>query len=185
VREKIARWHEVERRVPRDYPIMGVEVGVWQGKMSAELLRRLPRLLLVMVDRWLVPPEGDSYLGSGAKISGYGQEAHDEAYRRALAATRFASDRRRIMRMESGAAAGSLFSEEKRFAFVFIDGDHSYAGVKRDIALWRGLVEPGGLLCGHDYSSSPAKRGEVKRAVDEIFPSGVKTGQNSTWFVRL
>jgi hypothetical protein len=185
VREKIARWHEVERRVPRDYPIIGVEVGVWRGKMSAELLRRLPRLFLIMVDRWCVPPEGDSYLGSGARISGYDQEAYDEAYQRTLAVTLFASDRRRIMRVESGTAAAQLALEEKRFAFVFIDGDHSYLGVKRDVALWRGLVEPGGLLCGHDYSSSPAKRGEVKRAVDEIFPTGVKTGQNSTWFVRL
>jgi hypothetical protein len=33
---------------------------------------------------------------------------------------------------------------------VFIDGDHSYSAVKRDIAAWLPKVRPGGILCGHD-----------------------------------
>ncbi len=49
-------------------------------------------------------------------------------------------------------------------ALLFIDGDHSYAGVKRDLA-WVDLVKPGGIVVLHDYNTNP-KYG-VKRAVDE------------------
>jgi len=34
--------------------------------------------------------------------------------------------------------------------FVFIDGDHTYNGVKRDIISWFRKVKPGGYLCGND-----------------------------------
>lgn len=34
--------------------------------------------------------------------------------------------------------------------FLFIDGDHSYPGVKRDYELYNGLVRPGGLIALHD-----------------------------------
>lgn len=35
--------------------------------------------------------------------------------------------------------------------FVFIDGLHTYEGVKRDIEIWWPKVREGGILCGHDY----------------------------------
>jgi cephalosporin hydroxylase len=34
--------------------------------------------------------------------------------------------------------------------FLFIDGDHSYDGVKRDFELWSPLVRSGGLIAFHD-----------------------------------
>lgn len=33
---------------------------------------------------------------------------------------------------------------------LFIDGDHSYEGVKRDFELWSPLVRPGGIILFHD-----------------------------------
>jgi cephalosporin hydroxylase len=36
--------------------------------------------------------------------------------------------------------------------FVFIDGDHSYEGVKRDWELFSPLVRPGGLVAFHDVN---------------------------------
>lgn len=35
--------------------------------------------------------------------------------------------------------------------FVFIDADHSYEGIVADIAAWRKIVKPGGILAGHDF----------------------------------
>jgi predicted O-methyltransferase YrrM len=34
--------------------------------------------------------------------------------------------------------------------FLFIDGDHSYSGVKRDFEMYSPLVRPGGLIAFHD-----------------------------------
>lgn len=49
--------------------------------------------------------------------------------------------------------------------FVFIDGNHSYAYVVKDIALYWPKVKSGGFLCGHDYSGGHE---EVTRAVDQF-----------------
>merc|ERR1711937_1025669 len=35
---------------------------------------------------------------------------------------------------------------------VFIDGDHSYDGIREDFGVWRPKLRIGGILAGHDYS---------------------------------
>jgi hypothetical protein len=55
---------------------------------------------------------------------------------------------------------------------VFIDGSHEYEDVRRDILYWKSKVALGGMLCGHDYD--PFAWPGVCRAVDEIFPQGVR-----------
>jgi predicted O-methyltransferase YrrM len=41
--------------------------------------------------------------------------------------------------------------------FLFIDGDHTYEGVKVDYGLYSGLVRPGGLVALHDIVPHPAR----------------------------
>ncbi len=52
------------------------------------------------------------------------------------------------------------------FELVFIDANHAYDSVKKDIALWWPKVHPGGILCGHDYINGQPNYGVVQ-AVDE------------------
>jgi predicted O-methyltransferase YrrM len=53
--------------------------------------------------------------------------------------------------------------------FLFIDGDHSYSGVRRDFELYSPLVRPGGLIAFHDIARHPADVGcEVDRFWAEI-----------------
>lgn len=54
-------------------------------------------------------------------------------------------------------------SSTQKFRMIFIDGDHSYEGVTKDIVLLSDLLIEGGIMCFHDYSPS---RG-VFRAVNE------------------
>lgn len=58
---------------------------------------------------------------------------------------------------------------------VFIDGDHSYAGVKRDIETWLPLLNDGGILCGHDCNQE-----QIMRAVNELLP-GNKVAIGLIW----
>lgn len=53
------------------------------------------------------------------------------------------------------------------FSALFVDGDHSYNGVKLDIKLYAPRVVPGGIIAFHDYSVYP----DVRRAVDELCDS--------------
>ena len=48
---------------------------------------------------------------------------------------------------------------------VFIDADHAYEAVKNDIKVWWSLVQPDGILAGHDYNN---KCPGVNQAVDEL-----------------
>jgi predicted O-methyltransferase YrrM len=47
--------------------------------------------------------------------------------------------------------------------FLWIDGDHSYTGVRQDIADWLPLVKKGGVVAFHDYANEKS----VHEAVDE------------------
>lgn len=36
--------------------------------------------------------------------------------------------------------------------FVFLDADHTYQAIRRDIDAWLPKVRPGGIIAGHDYN---------------------------------
>lgn len=64
---------------------------------------------------------------------------------------------------------------------IFIDANHDYVTIHRDICHALFLLQEGGFLCGHDY------RGEwpdVIRAVDEIFGLGIDV-EESIWWIKL
>jgi hypothetical protein len=53
--------------------------------------------------------------------------------------------------------------------FLFIDGDHSYEGAKRDFELYSPLVRKGGIIALHDIAVHPKELGcEVDRLWGEI-----------------
>jgi hypothetical protein len=54
----------------------------------------------------------------------------------------------------------------KYFDLIYIDGDHSYEGVKKDLNISLLKIKNGGFIFGHDYS--PTKFPQVVRAVDEF-----------------
>jgi predicted O-methyltransferase YrrM len=43
----------------------------------------------------------------------------------------------------------------QKLDLLFIDGDHSYAGVKSDFAMYSPLVRKGGLVAFHDIAGTP------------------------------
>jgi hypothetical protein len=61
---------------------------------------------------------------------------------------------------------------------VFIDGDHNYENVHRDIEMWKERLAPGGLLCGHDY---PDYHG-VERAVQELVQDFKVAPGTTIWY---
>jgi predicted O-methyltransferase YrrM len=56
-----------------------------------------------------------------------------------------------------------------RLDVLFVDGDHSYEGCRRDLELYWPLVQPGGLVVLHDIVPGPSQRvGGVPRVWQEI-----------------
>ena len=55
-----------------------------------------------------------------------------------------------------------------RVDFAFVDGDHSYRGLKQDIFLTKELLRPGGVMVLHDTAAV----GDCKKVFDELLFSG-------------
>lgn len=142
----------LRRTVP--HPRFGVEIGVYHGSTSRVLLDEYQDMHLTLIDP-LVPSHGlvDS-LGVAATAAEMIRSVRQEYPCRTTWERTKSTDKR-------------FKSLPAMFDFVFIDGDHRYAGVTADIALWQHKVREGGLLCGHDYSS-PNKNYKVTQAVDEF-----------------
>lgn len=76
----------------------------------------------------------------------------------------------------------------KRFPkMVYIDGLHSYEGVKSDIELSLKVLKPGCIISGHDYYTDPEILKihkhvvGVKQAVDEMLGQPDKTYKDGSW----
>ena len=50
----------------------------------------------------------------------------------------------------------ALSATERTFDFIYLDGDHDYANVKKELFAYWPKVRPGGVLAGHDYCYSVA-----------------------------
>lgn len=147
------------------------EIGTWRGDFAELILRdRQPRELL-LIDAWEHRGE-DAYEDAsyGGRMEG-GQQALDEMH--AAVSERFAAEiargQVRIVRMRSTEAAATLAPAS--LDWVYVDGDHSYEGVKADLEAFFEAVKPGGLIAGDDYGHEGSWFGDgVQRAVEEFAP---------------
>ena len=76
--------------------------------------------------------------------------------------TAFVKDR--LCMMRGNATDFSEILGHNRFSLIFIDGAHDYFSVVDDILCGLKTIEPGGILCGHDYHSAGV---DVKKAVHD------------------
>lgn len=56
----------------------------------------------------------------------------------------------------------------KKLDFLFIDGDHSYEGVKKDFEMYSPLVRKGGIVAFHDIATIPGKTNKVRQYWKEL-----------------
>jgi predicted O-methyltransferase YrrM len=120
------------------------EIGVWHGMTTCRLRRVMaPEGILMAVD---------PYLPGKLGFSAQQVIAHREVSRVRHGTVNW-------LRTTGSEAARHLPSTIHRtFDFVFIDGLHSYEGLREDWEGWAELVAPGGIIALHDSRSSSARR---------------------------
>lgn len=148
---------------------MVAEVGVLAGKTTERILRET-RAFVVAVDHWkgvpTDPHQSKIYKNLQQSKRNFAQRCGE-----------FYPDRLRVMEMGSPRAASILKKERELFDLVFLDADHRYENVLRDIRAWRGLVRSGGILSGHDIVWPG-----VRQAVEEELPKTWMRGSGSIWW---
>ena len=120
---------------------VGVEVGVFKGELSKHIMTLWTGGTMYLVDVWR--EMGNEYndvcnndeqlnylLETCNNIKGY-------------------EDRAMIIRATSENAS-KLFNYES-LDFIYIDANHAYEHVKKDLDLWFPKLKKGGYFCGHDY----------------------------------
>jgi hypothetical protein len=148
-----------------------VEVGAYLGRSSLYLASRIQKsgkkIRLYVVDRWdgwLYDDYGDD---SDSDDESDGARESEDVFWHFIRNVRRAGVEDVIypLKMPSEQAA-SLF-EDGTLDFVFLDADHNYEAVRRDLEAWFPKVKRRGVLGGHDYLHQDFPG--VRRAADEFF----------------
>jgi len=117
--------------------LIGVEIGVDNGDNALNILQNLDIKRLYLIDPY------NSWLGKGKKAGS------KLAYREAVNKLKDYKDKI-IWILEKSEDVVSIIPND--LDFVYIDGNHSYEFVKKDIELYVPKVKSGGLIAGHDFN---------------------------------
>lgn len=135
--------------------LVGVEVGVRDGINALDLCRYLNIHKLYLVDDFKEYQDGSHRY--------YSQPQQEDEYKKLIQNTEPIFDKVVIIRMNSEEAF--KFFDGKSFDFVYIDANHDYEHVKKDLQWWERLGH-NSIIGGHDYGSYDGEG--VKKAVDEF-----------------
>lgn len=137
------------RFIPED--ATGVEIGSFAGESSLILADHLKEGTLICVDPWMPDYYSRKQIPAAERV--FDQVA--EGFLNIRKEKRMSHD-----------FLQEMIDTETRFDFVYIDGNHKYDYVRRDIKMALQVIKPGGMICGHDYKfkGSPG----VERAVKEL-----------------
>ncbi|WP_420404568.1 class I SAM-dependent methyltransferase [Nisaea sp.] len=140
------------------------EIGVASGEFSRRILEGCKPRRLRMIDAWAhqdvahLKPDSNNP-EQAVQDSRHAQVLQDFA-------PEIASGRVVVERAFSHVAAERI--ADGSLDVVYIDADHSYDAVMRDLACYAPKVAPGGLVMGHDYTLHPRVEFGVVRAVNDF-----------------
>jgi len=134
----------------------GAELGIFWGETFFYLLDNLPNLFLVGVDLWS-PIDWGNEADEGFRSY---EQFPLEKYFNDVCSKVKKYPNTKILRMDTVEASKEF--PDNYFDFVFIDGDHTYEGVKRDIEAWKPKVYLNGWIVGHDIQMKGVKKAVKK-----------------------
>lgn len=157
-----------------------VEVGSWKGRSTKALALHTPGVVYA-VDHWCGSvddePEVKQEIAARGPDGLYAEFASNlDAELRAGKVIPIRAESREAVALVLNALAGRLAD------LVFLDGDHAFEAVKRDIEDYRPLVRRGGLLAGHDYSLAWIG---VVDAVEMLLPHRSLVPGTALWWARM
>ena len=158
---------------------VGAEIGVADGDYSAAILEAAAPEELHLIDPWSHLESGADLLQANALLAGVDEaRASGAAFEAppvnlggdkqfARVGARFAGDPRvRLHRQYSYKAAADF--PDGFFDFVYLDGNHHYEFVLKDLQDFAARLKPGGLLFGHDFFEDSFSREHHYGVMDAV-----------------
>ncbi len=151
---------------------VGVEIGVHQGDFSQALLDVVAPAHLHLIDPWK-HEASDTYANAWyGGLAEQGQLEMDERHAAVLARFGREIQAGQVIVHRGQSEDVLLGMADDSLDWVYIDGNHLYEFVARDLELSLAKTRPGGFVTGDDYAGGGWWGGGVKRAVDELAESG-------------
>lgn len=128
------------------------EIGVAQGDFSREILSRVEPAELHLIDPWIHQDREDYQLDKNNAPDAEQQNRYENIL------TKFKPeiDCGQVKMHRSFSQDVFPEFEDGFFDIIYIDGLHSYEGVKADLQNYYSKVKPEGFILGHDYTNNPA-----------------------------
>lgn len=155
VTEAEARMLYALARATRGDPSLVVELGTWMGRSAVVLAMGAQRL--IAIDRWAPYTDWNKQrLAPGISQCRGNLERAGVAH---------------LVRLVQSDTSEAASMYEQDVGLLFIDGDHTHAGVRRDWEAWRDKLIPGAVVAWHDYTLDNPNVG-VRELVDELLERG-------------
>lgn len=138
---------------------IGAEIGVWKGEFSKQIIKKVKPKELVLIDPWEFNEEHVDRI-YGGKIA-KSQKDMDIIYNK-IEKLRNKNNAVKILKDYSENALNKF--NDSYFDWVYIDGNHSYEFVMKDLEISMKKVKERGLITGDDYKNG----NQVKTAVDDF-----------------
>ena len=122
-------------------PLVGVEVGVMKGNNAKKILEYLNIKKLYLVDPWVEY----SNLNWSRDVP---QKEFNKFYQEVK--NKFANNNNVEIIREFSVNAAKNFRNDY-FDFIYIDGDHTYDEIYKDLIAWYPKLKKYGVMCGDDF----------------------------------
>jgi hypothetical protein len=130
-----------------------VEIGCWEGKSTVFMANQIKNsgknIKFYAIDIWEAYDQGDGNIW----------DANYDQYLENIEPVK-----EYINTIKEDSSKASLQFGLESVDFIFIDGNHSYDFIKRDIEHWAPKLKPGGVIAGHDIQWK-----SIEKAVSEYF----------------
>lgn len=169
MKSRMSRLNLRHRQTARDYMLLLMpkgsvcaEIGVHEGEFSRDIYSAVRPKKLHLIDPWQM---GEGLFGNQAVSA---QAEVEERYKRVRSqfVDQLESGTVEIHRALSDEAAPRF--DDAYFDWVYIDGNHEYKYVKRDLETYFPKVRDGGYLTGDDYGVVGYWDNGIQKAVDEF-----------------
>ena len=125
-----------------------VEVGVWKGDFSKQIWNISSPNLLVLVDSWTFD---EKVRGCAPQVSGeepLSQNFFDQAKKDTH--DKF-KNIQNVHILDFNSQEASSKYEDNFFDYIYIDAEHTYQAVTKDLEVWYPKLKKNGTLFGDDY----------------------------------
>ena len=155
-------------------PLIGAEIGTFQGENAKYILEDLNIKKLYLIDPW------EDYQGYKDYEKGGQKKNLNKALKKTLKRIKNYKEKVKLIKKFSSDAVKDI---KEKLDFIYIDGNHDYKFVKEDMENYYKKLKKGGVLAGHDIPLPGVTKAFVE-FVSKIKNSNPHIEHRDWWIVK-